>query len=132
MKKKKNVKKAVVPAVVPAALGTRKKKKTTASASAKQNLDLLSNLDDESIFPRKPPPEDMPSYIPYSKQNAPCSTRAAAPQPPTLLYLPLLPPIANEDCNPLDHNSPHKDPPAEFVEEAARAADPSDAMEDNC
>jgi hypothetical protein len=42
MKKKKNVKKAVVPAVVPAALGTRKKKKT-ASTSAKQNLDLLSN-----------------------------------------------------------------------------------------
>jgi len=43
----------------------------------------------------------------------------------------LLPPIADEDCNPLDHNSPHKDPPAEFVEEAARAADPSDAMEDD-
>ncbi len=28
-------------------------------------------------------------------------------------------------------HSPHKDPSAEFVEEAARAADPSDAMEDN-
>ena len=55
MKKKKNVKKAVVPAVVPAALGTRKKKKMTASASAKQNLDLLSNLDAESIFPCNPP-----------------------------------------------------------------------------
>jgi len=54
-KKKKNVKKAVVPAEVPAALGTRKKKKTTASASAKQNLDLLSNLDAKSIFPRNPP-----------------------------------------------------------------------------
>ena len=90
MKKKKNVKKAVVPAVVPAALGTRKKKTTASASAAKQNLDLLSNLDDESIFPRKPPPEDMPSYIPYSKQNAPHSTRDAAPQPPTLLYLPLL------------------------------------------
>ena len=43
----------------------------------------------------------------------------------------MLPPIADEDCNPLDHNSPHKDPPAEFVEEAARAADPSDAMEED-
>ena len=86
MKKKKNVKKAVVPAVVPAALGTRNKK-TTASASAKQNLDLLSNLDAESIFPRNPPPEDMPSYIPYGKRNAPRSTRAVAPQPPTLLYI---------------------------------------------
>ena len=131
MKKKKNVKKAVVPAVVPAALGTRKKKKT-ASTSAKQNLDLLSNLDNESIFPRKPTPEDMPSYIPYSKQNAPRSTRAAAPQPPTLLYLPLLTQVPDEDdCNPLDHNSPHKDPSAEFVEKAARAADPSDAMDDD-
>ena len=59
------------------------------------------------------------------------SIRAVTREPPTLLYLPLLPPIANEDCNPLDHNSPHKDPPAEFVEEAARAADPSDAMEDD-
>ena len=58
MKKKKNVKKAVIPAVVPVALGTWKKKKTTASAFA---------LDAESISPRKPPPEDMPSYVPYSK-----------------------------------------------------------------
>ena len=98
MKKKKIVKKAVVPAVVPAALGTRKKK-TTASASAKQNLDLLSNLDDESIFPRKPPPEDMPSYIPYGKWNAPCSTRAVAPQPPTLVYLPLLTQPPDDDEN---------------------------------
>jgi len=73
----------------------------------------------------------MPSFVPYGKRNAPRSTRAAAPQPPTLLYIPLLPPIVDEDCNPLDHNSPHKDPPAEFVEKAARAADPSDAMEDN-
>ena len=67
MKKKKNVKKAVVPAVVPAALGTWKKKKTTASASAKQNLELLSDLDEESIFPHKAPPEDMPSYVLYGK-----------------------------------------------------------------
>jgi len=121
-KKKNNVKKAAVPAVVPAALGTWKKKKTTASAHA---------LDAESISPRKPPPEDMPSYVPYSKRNAHRSSRVAAPQPPTLLYIPSLPPIADGDCYPLDHNSPHKDPPAEFVEKAARAADPSDAMEDN-
>jgi len=46
MKKKNNVKKAAVLAVVPTALGTRKKKKTTASAYA---------LDAESISPRKPP-----------------------------------------------------------------------------
>ncbi len=52
-------------------------------------------------------------------------------QPPTLFYLPLLTQIADDDCNPLDHNSPHKDPSAEFVEEAAHAADPSDAMEDD-
>jgi hypothetical protein len=57
---------------------------------------------------------------------------AAAPQPPTLLYLPLLTQVPDEeDCNPLDHNSPHKDPSAEFVEKAARAADPSDAMDDD-
>jgi len=132
MKKKKNVKKAVVPAVVPAALGTQKKKTTAPASAAKQNLDLLSNLEDESIFLRKPPPEDMPSYIPYSKRNAPCSTRATAPQPPTLLYLPLLTQVPDEDdCNPLDHNSPHKDPPGGFVEKAARAADPSDAIDDD-
>ena len=72
----------------------------------------------------------MPSFVPYGKRNTPCSTRTVTRQPPTLLYLPLLPPIANNDCNPLDHNSPHKDPPAEFVEEVAHAADPSNAMED--
>ncbi len=105
-KKKKKVKKAaVVPAaVVPAALGTQKKKKTT-TASAKQNLELLSNLEDETIFPRKALPEDMPSYVPYGKRNTPHLTRAVPRQPPTLLYLPLLPPIADDDCNPLDHNS---------------------------
>jgi hypothetical protein len=72
----------------------------------------------------------MPSYIPYGKRNTPPLTRTATKQPPTLLYLPSLPPIADDDCNPLDHNSLHKDPPAEFVEEVARAADPSDATED--
>ncbi len=131
MKKKRVKKAAVVPAaVVPAALGTQKKKKTT-TASAKQNLELLSNLDKESIFLRKAPPEDMPSYIPYGKQNTPRSTRAVPMQPPVLLYLSLFPPISDDDCNPLNHNSPHKNPPTEFVEEAARVADPSNAMEDD-
>jgi hypothetical protein len=129
MKKKKNVKKAVVPAVVPAALGTRKKK-TTASASAKQNLDLLSNLDDESIFPRNPPLRIC--HLTSRTASKMLLARAAAPQPPTLLYLPLLTQVPDEDnCNPLDHNSPHKDPSGEFVEKAARAADPSSAMDDD-
>jgi len=44
---KKKVKKA---AVEPAAHGTQKKKKTV-TTSAKQNLELLSDLDEESIFP---------------------------------------------------------------------------------
>ena len=131
MKKKKVKKAAVVPAaVVPKALGTQKKKKT-ATASAKQNLKLLSNLDEESIFLRKAPPEDMPSYVLYGEQNTPRLTRAVPMQPPALIYLSLLPPIVNDDCNPLDHKSPHKKTPAEFVEEAAHAADPSDAMKDD-
>ena len=133
MKKKKNVKKSAVTADLPAAKGTRKKK-ATASASAKQNQDLLSNLDNESIPRRKHPPEHMPSYIPYSKRNAPRSTRAAGPQPPALLYLPTLPPLPRPDedeCNPLDHNSLHKDPPRAFVETAARALDLSNAIDDD-
>jgi len=76
---KKTVKKA---AVVPAAHGTQKKKKTV-TASAMQNLELMSDLDEESIFPRKAPPEDMPSYVPYGKQNTPRSTRAATRELPT-------------------------------------------------
>jgi hypothetical protein len=72
----------------------------------------------------------MPSYVPYRKRNTHRSTRTATRQPPTLLYLPPLRPIADNDCNPLNHNSPHKDPPAEFVEEVARAADQSNATED--
>jgi hypothetical protein len=138
MKRRKKVKEAavvpaaVVPAaaVVPTALGTQKKKKT-ATTSAKQNLDLLSDIDKESIYSRKPPPEDISSYVPYGKRNTPRSTRTATRQPPTLLYLPSLPPIADNNCNPLNHNSPHKDPPAEFVEEVAHAADPSNATEDH-
>ena len=72
----------------------------------------------------------MPSFVPYGKRNTPRSTRTATRQPPTLLYLPPIPSIADNDCNPLGHNSPHKDPPVEFVEEVARAADPSNATED--
>jgi hypothetical protein len=106
---------------VPAAC-TQKKKKTV-TTSAKQNLDLLSGIDEESIYLHNPPPEDMPSYVPYLKRNTPRVTRAATRTPPTLLYVPSLSPIADNDCNPLDHKSPHKDPPAEFVEKVARAAD---------
>jgi hypothetical protein len=39
-------------------------------------------------------------------------------------------PPDDDDCNPLDHNSPHKEPSVEFVEKAARAAHPSDAMDE--
>jgi len=77
----------------------------------------------------------MPSYVPYLKRNTPRVTRTAATIPPTLLYVPLLPTIANNNCNPLDHplnhKSPHKDPPAEFVEIVARAADTSNATDDD-
>jgi hypothetical protein len=134
MKRRKKLKEAAVlvptaAVAVPAAC-TQKKKKT-ATTSAKQNLDLLSNIDEESIYSRKPPPEDMPSYVPYLKQNTPRMTRTATRTPPTLLYVPSLPPIADNDCNPLDHKSPHKDPPAKFVEKVAPAADTSNATEDD-
>ena len=77
----------------------------------------------------------MPSYVPYLKRNTPRANRTAATNPPTLLYVPSLPPIEGNDCNPhdnpLDHHSPHKDPPAEFVEKVARAADTSNATDDD-
>jgi hypothetical protein len=127
---------ALVPTAAVAVLAARtQKKKKTATTSAKQNLHL-SDIDEESIYSRKPPPEDdMPSYVPYLKRNTPRVTRTVATNPPTLLYVPSLPPIANNDCNPLDHpldhKSPHKDPPAEFVEKVARAADTSNATDDD-
>ena len=67
---------ALVPtAAVVAVPATRtQKKKNTATTSAKQNLHL-SDIDEESIYSRKPPPEDMPSYVPYLKQNTPRVTR---------------------------------------------------------
>ena len=117
MKRRKKLKEAAVlvptAAVAVPAARTQKKKKT-ATTSAKQNLHL-SDIDEESTYSRKPPPEDMPSYVPYLKRNTPRVTRTATRTPPTLLYVPSLPPIADNDCNPLDHKSPHKDPPAEFV-----------------
>jgi hypothetical protein len=133
MKRRKKLKEAaVVPAATVAIPAARtQKKKKTATTSTKQNLDLLSDIDKESIYSRKPPPEDMPSYVPYLKRNTPCVTRTATRQPPTLLYVPSLPPIADNNCNPLDHKSPHKDPPAEFVEKVACAADRSNATEDD-
>ena len=94
---------ALVPTAAVAVLAAHtQKKKKTATTSAKQNLDLLSDIDEESIYSRKPPPEDISSYVPYGKRNTPRSTRTATRQPPTLLYLPSLPPIADNDCNPLD------------------------------
>ena len=125
---------ALVPTAAVAVPATRtQKKKNTATTSAKQNLHL-SDIDEESICSRKPPPEHMPSYVPYFKRNTPRVTRPVA-TPPTLLYVPSLPPIEGNDCNPhdnpLDHHSPHKDPPVEFVEKVARAADTSNATDDN-
>ena len=133
MKRRKKLKEAaVIPAAAVAVPATRtQKKKKTATTSAKQNLNLLSDIDEESIYLRKPPPDDMPSYVPYLKWNTPHVTRTASRTPPTLLYVPSLPPIADNDCNPLDHKSPHKDPPAKFVEKVAPAADPSNATEDD-
>ena len=128
---------ALVPtAAVPAAARPQKRKKTATTSSAKQNQHL-SDIDEESIISRKQPPEDttMPSYVPYLKRNTPRANRTAATNPPTLLYVPSLPPIVDkEDCDPLehplDHKSPHKDPPAAFVEKVARAAaDDDDEVE---
>jgi len=66
-------------------------------------------------------------------------TRNALPPPPAHVYIPpvdgniqagiYLPPFDN--CNPLDHTSPHNHPPASFVEAAANAASPADALEDD-
>jgi hypothetical protein len=109
---------------VPAASRPQKKKKTATTSS-----------DEESLFSRKQPPEDtMPSYVPYLKRNTPRANRTAATNPPTLLYVPSLPPIVDKDCDPLDHpldhKSPHKVPPAAFVEKVARAAaDDDDEVE---
>jgi hypothetical protein len=58
MKRRKKLKEAaVVPtaAVAVPAARTQKKKKKTATTSAKQNLDLLSGIDEESIYSHKPP-----------------------------------------------------------------------------
>jgi hypothetical protein len=136
MKRRKLSKEAGALAAVPAAARPQKKKKTAITSSAKQNLHL-SDIDEESIFSCKQPPEDtMPSYVPYLKRNTPRANRTAATNPPTLLYVPSLPPIVDKDCDPLDHpldhKSPHKDPPAAFVEKVARAAaDDNDEEEDD-
>ena len=75
---------ALVPTAAVAVPATRtQKKKNTATTSAKQNLNLLSNIYEEPIYSRKPPPEDMPSYVPYLKRNTPRVTRTATRQPPT-------------------------------------------------
>ena len=66
-------------------------------------------------------------------------TRNALPPPPAHVYIPpvagniqagiYLPPFDN--CNPLDHTSSHNHPHASFVEVAAHAASPADALEDD-
>jgi hypothetical protein len=40
-------------------------------------------------------------------------------------------PSFDKDYNPFDHTSPHNHPPASFVEAAAHAASPADALEDD-
>ena len=120
---------ALVPTAAVAVPATRtQKKKNTATTSAKQNLHL-SDIDEESIYSHNPPPEDMPSYVPYLKRNTHRATRTAATNPPTLLYVPSL--DRDPLDHPLDHKSPHKDPPAEFVEKVARTADTSNATDDD-
>ena len=42
-------------ALAAAAARPQKKKKTATTSSAKQNLDLLSNIDEESIYSHNPP-----------------------------------------------------------------------------
>jgi hypothetical protein len=86
----------------------------------------------------------MPSLVPHTQRNAVRSTRSALPQSPADIYVPPIdvcgplacasaPPPASietgvyippfdEDCNPIDHTLPHKDPPASFVEAACEAA----------
>ncbi len=86
----------------------------------------------------------MPSLVPHTRRNAVRSTRTALPQSPADIYVPpidvcdplarasapppasievgdYIPPI-DEDCNPIDHTLPHKDPSASFVEAACEAA----------
>jgi hypothetical protein len=139
---------AGVPAMAEAAASAgTPKKKTTSAKQKNNNPPELSDIEETPFDQLKGPPENIvPSLVPHTRQNAVRLTRNALPQPPAHVYIlpvdgndPLestieadvyLPPF-DKDCNPLDHTSPHKHPPASFVEAAAHAASPADALEDD-
>ncbi len=139
---------AGVPAAAEAAASAgTPKKKTTSAKQKNNNPPEFSDLKETSFDQLKGPPENIiPSLVPHTRQNAVPLTRNALPQPPAHVYIPsvdgndplestieadvYLPPF-DKDCNPLNHTSPHKHPPASFVEAAAHAASPANALEDN-
>jgi hypothetical protein len=124
--------------------GTPKKKKTSAKQKNNNHLEL-SDLEETPFDQRKAPPEIMPLLVPHTRRIAVRLTRNALPQPPAHVHIPPVdgndplestiqagidrPPFDN--CNPLNHTSPHNHPPASFVEAAARAASPANALEDD-
>jgi hypothetical protein len=59
----------------------------------------------------------MPLLVPCLRRNAPRGTRTRLPQPPAKIYTP-----GNFYC-PLDHTSPHEEPPASICTAAAAAID---------
>jgi hypothetical protein len=150
MKKKGGVQKkaaGVHAAAEAAASAGTPKKKTTSAKQMNNNPPELSDLEETPFNQLNGPPENiMPSLVPHTQQNAVCLTRNALQQPPT--HVCIQPVDGNDqlestieadvylspfdkDCNPLDHTSPHKHPPASFVEMAAHAASPANALEDN-
>ncbi len=150
MKKKGGQRKkaaGVLAAAEAAASAGTPKKKTTSAKQKNNNPPELSDLEETPFGQLKGSPENiMPSLVPHTWRNAVRLTRNALPRPPAHVYIPpvdgndplestieadvYLPPF-DKDCNPLDHTSPHKYPPASFVEAAAHAAPPADALEDN-
>jgi hypothetical protein len=107
--------------------GTLKKKKTSAKHN-NNNHPEFPDLEEETPFDqRKAPHEIMPLLVPHTRRNVVCFTRTALPEPPTHVYiLPVL-----DNCNPLNHTSPHNHPPASFVEAAERAVSSANALEDD-
>ena len=121
------------------------KKKTTSTKQKNNNPPELSDLEETTFNQCKGPPEDIMSLAPHTRRNAVRLTRNALPQPPAHVYIlpidsngPLesaieadvYPPPFGKDCDPLDHNSPHNHPSSSYVEAAAHASSPVDALED--